>query len=259
MALFFCAIVLAHYHSHNMSKNSKITLEYSIETFGFFSETCVFIVLGMTLIFSLLPSSEFAWSLPFVASGLLLTLLSRGVSILTLSFFLNLGLKRTISYEFQLIMWIAGLRGAVSFALSLQVPAESSRYIATTTLAIVILTTVFQGGLTGTLIRRLGLTNDKLSVAANKSKRHEEQSGRESTILCGACEDNVMSKTFGGMNRNNSNINQNFNESTHHRYYQQQQQQQSSTSIVEEESKQQHDAVDVVPSSPQDASFIGAA
>eukprot|EP00954_Amorphochlora_amoebiformis_P018032 1323247-Amorphochlora_amoeboformis.AAC.1 len=59
MALFFCAIVLAHYHSHNLSKSSKTAVEGTVQALGFFAETAVFVVLGITAVSSIAPASTF--------------------------------------------------------------------------------------------------------------------------------------------------------------------------------------------------------
>jgi len=143
MALFFCAIVLAHYHSHNLSDNSKVAVWSTVQALGFFAETAVFVVLGITAVASFVTST-YRWSIPFVFSGLFLCILGRAVQVCLLSVLMNLGLKNPITAKMQLVMIMAGLRGAVSFALSVQVPASSSAFMATTTLAIVIVTTIVQ-------------------------------------------------------------------------------------------------------------------
>uniref|UniRef100_A0A7S0H1C0 Sodium/hydrogen exchanger n=1 Tax=Amorphochlora amoebiformis TaxID=1561963 RepID=A0A7S0H1C0_9EUKA len=201
MALFFCAIVLAHYHSHNLSKSSKTAVEGTVQALGFFAETAVFVVLGITAVSSIAPASTFQWSVPFVMCALFLCLLSRAVHVVLLSFFLNLGLRQQISKKFQLVMIVAGLRGAVSFALSLEVPEGSSRFFATTTLAIVFITTVVQGSLSGTLISHLGLTED----ANVKDKR--QRSAKRGGMFCGACEENVMYRVFGGSQKSETENN----------------------------------------------------
>lgn len=57
----------------------------------------------------------------------------------------------------QIIMWFAGLRGAIAFALALTMSTPHRAYIVTTTLAIVFLTTFACGGFTATLMTRLGM------------------------------------------------------------------------------------------------------
>jgi NhaP-type Na+/H+ or K+/H+ antiporter len=58
----------------------------------------------------------------------------------------------------QVVMWFAGLRGAVSFALSLSVSTENRPYIVTTTLTVVVVTTFILGGFTEKLLTCLGLS-----------------------------------------------------------------------------------------------------
>mmetsp|Transcript_4866 Transcript_4866/g.6881 ORF Transcript_4866/g.6881 Transcript_4866/m.6881 type:complete len:161 (-) Transcript_4866:8-490(-) len=93
-------------------------------------------------------------------------------------------------------MVMAGLRGAVSFALAVQVPASSSKFMATTTLAIVVITTILMGSFSGSLIKMLGLSISK------DEKEGLVQAGRNNSgLFCGACEENFMSKVFGGVER----------------------------------------------------------
>lgn len=61
----------------------------------------------------------------------------------------------------QVVIWFAGLRGAVAFALSLQVGTESSKYIITTTLGIVLITTICLGPLTYPLLKWTGMTGSE--------------------------------------------------------------------------------------------------
>merc|ERR1719193_1346388 len=57
------------------------------------------------------------------------------------------------------MMWFAGLRGAIAFALALNVPATTpgQAVIVTTTLFIVFVTTIICGGLTERMLTSLGL------------------------------------------------------------------------------------------------------
>ena len=62
------------------------------------------------------------------------------------------------------VMWFAGLRGAISFALSLNMPGEHKDLYVTTTLSLVIFTTICLGGFTE---RVLSATGMKLQSKAN--------------------------------------------------------------------------------------------
>jgi sodium/hydrogen exchanger 8 len=53
----------------------------------------------------------------------------------------------------QACIWFAGLRGAIAFALSLQIDTGGAPYLVTSTLFLVIFTTVLGGGLTEPFVR----------------------------------------------------------------------------------------------------------
>ena len=66
-----------------------------------------------------------------------------------LSFLLNLGRAKKISFRFQHMLVFAGLRGAIAFALAIRnTQSEERQLIFTTTLCIVMVTVLFCGGFT---------------------------------------------------------------------------------------------------------------
>jgi sodium/hydrogen exchanger-like protein 6/7 len=74
-------------------------------------------------------------------------LVGRAANVYPLSFLLNLGRKPKISLNFQHMLFCAGLRGAMSFALAIRnTVSEARQAMLTTTSLIVILTVIFQGG-----------------------------------------------------------------------------------------------------------------
>lgn len=76
-------------------------------------------------------------------------LAGRVVNIYVLSFILNLGRSKKISFRFQHMLVFAGLRGAIAFALAIRNTQTPERQlIFTTTLCIVIATVLVCGSLT---------------------------------------------------------------------------------------------------------------
>src|SRR5690554_728992 len=65
----------------------------------------------------------------------------------------------------QVVMWFSGLRGAIAFALALNIPGEDRSIWLTTTLAVVLFTTFFCGGLMAPLVRRMRLTGERIPDA----------------------------------------------------------------------------------------------
>lgn len=69
----------------------------------------------------------------------------------------------------QVVMWFAGLRGAIAFALSTSMPGASKDVYASTTLMVVIFTTIGCGGLTEPLLHRM---NVKIQVCRLAHKHY---------------------------------------------------------------------------------------
>ena len=73
----------------------------------------------------------------------------RVINMYLLSFLLNLGRAKKISFRFQHMLVFAGLRGAIAFALAIRnTQSEERQLIFTTTLCIVMVTVLFCGGFT---------------------------------------------------------------------------------------------------------------
>ena len=58
----------------------------------------------------------------------------------------------------KVMMWLSGLRGAIAFALAVNMPGQNKALI-TTTLFIVVVTTILFGGATAPLLHALGLVS----------------------------------------------------------------------------------------------------
>ena len=84
-------------------------------------------------------------------------LLARGANIFPLAALANLFRSVKIAPNMQWIMWFSGLRGAVAFALALNLKGSTpfSQLITTTTLFIVLFTVVVLGGTTKPFVRIL--------------------------------------------------------------------------------------------------------
>ena len=67
----------------------------------------------------------------------------------------------------QIVIWFAGLRGAIAFALSQNMPGANRDLYITTTLSVVIFTTIFCGGLTEPLLNRTKMKRDTSRMAVD--------------------------------------------------------------------------------------------
>uniref|UniRef100_A0A1Q3FER8 Sodium/hydrogen exchanger n=2 Tax=Culex tarsalis TaxID=7177 RepID=A0A1Q3FER8_CULTA len=153
MAILFCGIVMSHYTHFNLSTVTQITMQQTMRTLAFIAETCVFAYLGLA-IFSFKHRCE----LSFVIWTIILCLLGRAANIFPLAYVCNLFREHKITPKMSFILWFSGLRGAISYALSLhmQFSSEEARHVViTTTLIIVLFTTLFFGGSTMPLMKYL--------------------------------------------------------------------------------------------------------
>jgi solute carrier family 9 (sodium/hydrogen exchanger), member 8 len=57
--------------------------------------------------------------------------------------------------QMQVVMWFAGLRGAIAFALSQSMPGTSKDVYVSTTLMVVLITTLVCGGLTEPMLVKM--------------------------------------------------------------------------------------------------------
>lgn len=160
MAILFAGIVMSHYTHNNLSSITRITIQQTFRTLSFISETCVYAYLGLAIF-----SFRHVFKPSFVIFSILMCLLGRALNIFPLSFLLNYFREHKITKKMQFIMWFSGLRGAIAFALSLnlQVSGDVRHIIVTSTLILVLFTTLILGGSTLPLMRILN---------ADKNRRH---------------------------------------------------------------------------------------
>ncbi|XP_030380530.1 sodium/hydrogen exchanger 8 [Scaptodrosophila lebanonensis] len=153
MAILFCGIVMSHYTHFNLSTITQITIQQTMRTLAFIAETCVFAYLGLAIF-----SFKHQVHLSFVIWAIVLCLIGRACNIFPLAYLVNRFREHKINNRMQFIMWFSGLRGAISYALSLHLHLDSQEkrhVIITTTLIIVLFTTLVFGGSTMPLLKYL--------------------------------------------------------------------------------------------------------
>ncbi len=158
MALFFCGITLAHYNSHNISPISQHSTHDAFKSLAQICETFVFVYLGITIGLSAAGTvGDIHWSASLSFFTLLLCLVGRACNTFPLTWLANRRRKVPIPFKMQICIWFSGLRGAIAFALSLQVPTPNGSLIMTSTLVVVVITTFVFGGLTEPMLRLNGM------------------------------------------------------------------------------------------------------
>lgn len=93
-------------------------------------------------------------------------LVARAANIFPLSILLNYFREHKITKKMQFVMWFSGLRGAIAFALSLnlQIDNETRHIIVTSTLILVLFTTLVLGGATMPLMKVIKIYENKFQL-----------------------------------------------------------------------------------------------
>ncbi|XP_058802563.1 sodium/hydrogen exchanger 6 isoform X3 [Phymastichus coffea] len=144
VAVLFCGICQAHYTYNNLSSGSRMRTKQLFELLNFLAENFIFTYIGVSMF--TFPKHHFDFG--FILAGFFCAMLGRAVNVYPLSALLNLGRKPKIPMNFQHMLFFAGLRGAMSFALAIRnTVSEARQAMLTTTSLIVILTVIFQGGM----------------------------------------------------------------------------------------------------------------
>ncbi|XP_011304051.1 sodium/hydrogen exchanger 7 isoform X2 [Fopius arisanus] len=145
VAVLFCGICQAHYTYNNLSPDSRQRTKQLFELLNFLAENFIFSYIGV----SMFTFPRHRIDLAFIFSGFVCALIGRAANVYPLSFLLNLARKPKIPMNHQHMLFFAGLRGAMSFALAIRnTVSDARKAMLTTTSLIVILTVIFQGGAT---------------------------------------------------------------------------------------------------------------
>lgn len=154
MSLFFYGIVLSYYNSYNLSPTSEVTLHNIFKSFSCLSEFFVFLYIGMGLFTARYFRQFNFW---FFVLCIVICIIARFLNTFPLTFLANFVRKVKVPIKMQMVIWFAGLRGAISFALSLNMPLQHRDLYVSTTLSVVVFTTVVFGGLTEPILTKMGM------------------------------------------------------------------------------------------------------
>ncbi|TKS72203.1 Sodium/hydrogen exchanger 6 [Collichthys lucidus] len=142
VAVLFCGITQAHYTFNNLSPDSQDRTKQLFELLNFLAENFIFSYMGLTLF----TFQNHVFNPMFIVGAFVAVFLGRAANIYPLSFLLNLGRRNKIRSNFQHMMMFAGLRGAMTFALSIRDTATYARQMMFSTTLLVVFFTVWVCG-----------------------------------------------------------------------------------------------------------------
>lgn len=166
VSLLFCGITLKHYAYHTMSRRTQRATKYIFSTLAQLSENFIFIYLGMSL-FTGAPLTEpiFGYVKPvFILITTISVVFTRYAAVFPLSEGINLFHRHVrgqrteeLPHSYQMMLFWAGLRGAVGVALAAGFKGPNAQMMRTTVLIVVVLTVVLFGGTTARMLEVLGI------------------------------------------------------------------------------------------------------
>ncbi|XP_039434549.1 sodium/hydrogen exchanger 7 isoform X3 [Culex pipiens pallens] len=177
VAVLFCGICQAHYTYNNLSDDSRTRTKQIFELLNFLAENFIFSYIGVSMF--TFPKHHF--DPLFIFTGFICAAIGRAINIYPLSALLNIARKPKISWNFQHMLFFAGLRGAMSFALAIRNTVSDARQaMLTTTSLIVIATVIVQGGASNFLLNWL-----KIPVGVDDEREVLPYQGVRSSIDVG--------------------------------------------------------------------------
>jgi len=164
VSLLFCGMTLKHYAYFNMSRRTQLTTKYLFQVLAQLSENFIFIYLGL----SLFTDDNLLYQPLLIMVTVLAVCAARWVAVFPLSRAINWfiryraqhrGREATdeLPYNYQAMLFWAGLRGAVGVALAASLTGDDVRALKATVLVVVVLTVIIFGGTTARMLEILGI------------------------------------------------------------------------------------------------------
>ncbi|DAZ97424.1 TPA: hypothetical protein N0F65_009875 [Lagenidium giganteum] len=202
LAVFLSGFFIRQYHVNNMSKASAFAFKHLLSTIAFQAENFIYFYLGLSVV---AYKSSLTWDWSFVLSAFAVCLLARALSTFPLCAIANAcsSIDRRIPFSYMLVIWFSGLRGAIAFALALNVRTtdpDHAAIIKSSTLFTALFTTVFFGMGTSPLLSLLGLSSKSINEEAVVVIQSSDNSTDEETAQSPRLELDVPNDTTHATN-----------------------------------------------------------
>lgn len=191
--MLFCGITLKHYAYFNMSRRTQLTTKYIFQVISQLSENFIFIYLGLALF----TDSALSFQPPLIMVTILAVCAARWVAVFPLSKAINwfiwyrakrrgIEVGEELPYNYQAMLFWAGLRGAVGVALAELLTGDNALALRATVLVVVVLTVIIFGGTTARMLEILGIrtgvveeidSDDEFDIETLAGGLHAKRSG----------------------------------------------------------------------------------
>ncbi|KAJ4408446.1 monovalent cation:H+ antiporter, CPA1 (nhx1) [Neurospora sp. IMI 360204] len=162
VSLLFCGITLKHYAYFNMSRRTQLTTKFFFQVLAQLSENFIFIYLGL----SLFTEKNLVYQPLLIIVTVLSVCAARWLAVFPLSRLINWFIRYrarrhgreaadVLPYNYQAMLFWAGLRGAVGVALAAAFTGKSRFALQATVLVVVVLTVIIFGGTTARMLEIL--------------------------------------------------------------------------------------------------------
>ncbi|KAI1085823.1 Sodium/hydrogen exchanger family-domain-containing protein, partial [Whalleya microplaca] len=193
VSLLFCGITLKHYAYFNMSRRTQLSTKYFFQILAQLSENFIFIYLGL----SLFTDNELQFQPLLIIVTVVAVCAARWVAVFPLSkainWFIHYRARRQgkevadeLPYNYQAMLFWAGLRGAVGVALAALLTGDNSYALKATVLVVVVLTVIIFGGTTARMLEIMGIrtgvvdevdSDDEFDIEAAPGGSYYKRSG----------------------------------------------------------------------------------
>lgn len=162
VSLLFCGITLKHYAYYNMSRRTQISTKYIFQLLARLSENFIFVYLGLALF----TEVELVYKPMLIIVTTISICIARWCAVFPLSRVINWthraragnqNIPDEIPYQYQMMTFWAGLRGAVGVALAMGIQGEFKSTLLATVLVVVVLTVIMFGGTTAGMLEVLNI------------------------------------------------------------------------------------------------------
>ena len=183
-----------------MSRRSQITIKYIFQLLARLSENFIFIYLGLELF----TEVELVYKPLLIIVAAISICVARWCAVFPLSQFVNwiyrvktirsmsgitgenISVPDEIPYNYQMMTFWAGLRGAVGVALALGIQGEYKFTLLATVLVVVVLTVIIFGGTTAGMLEVLNIKTGCISEEDTSDDEFDIEAPRAINLLNGS-------------------------------------------------------------------------